>query len=113
MVVQLRQMHARADRLQHGPNLVQPLQAAVAHLQVPGWPDRCDPRLPGRVAMHERRGLDRHCSGGIPELLAGEASAGMGATPHQILQLRQQATPTLAVGRSEQTHHLAMQPGFR
>ena len=59
MVMKLRQMHARADRLKNPPNLFKPGKAALLTRGIPRRPRRRDPRFPFGVAMDKRSGFDR------------------------------------------------------
>ena len=74
MVVKLRQMHTRADRLEDLPDLLQPSEAAPLARGIPGRPRGRDPWFPLGVAVHKRAGLHRNLLRRRPKLLTGQAA---------------------------------------
>ena len=87
MVMKLRQMHTRADRLKDLPYLLQPSKAAPLALGIPRSPGGGDPRFPLGSAMHERAGLRGNLLRCRPQLLTGQAAERMRTTLQQTCLL--------------------------
>ena len=77
MVMKLRQMHTRADRLKDLPDLLQPSKTASLARGISRSPGGGDPGLPLGSAMHERAGLRGNLLRCRPQLLTGQAAEGM------------------------------------
>ena len=77
MVMKLRQMHSRADRLEDLPNLLQPSEAEPLAMGIPWGPSGRDPGFPLGVAVNKRCGLDGNLLRCRPKLLTGKAAARM------------------------------------
>ena len=83
MIVKLRQMNPRADRLEQNPKFLEPGKTAQTRTLVTSRPDNGDPGFPHRIPVHERRDINALLAGGSSDLLAGETAAGVGTAAHQ------------------------------
>ena len=77
MVMKLRQMHTRADRLEDLPDLLQPGKAAPPARGISRSPGGRDLWFPLGIAVHKRAGLHGNPLRRGPELLTGQAAEGM------------------------------------
>ena len=84
VVMKLRQMHSRADRLEDLPNRFQPSEAAASAIGIPWRPSRRDPRFPLGIAVDKRGGRNWNLFGHHTKLLTGQVAARMRTVLQQM-----------------------------